>query len=339
MKKNLFIVLLFCHYWIPATSFAWGAEGHQTVGAIADTLLIGTKAGQHVQQLLGDSSLEKISVWADCAKGISPEKEFSYTSAGKYPECAKFETSDGIAAMRDYVKRNHNNCKPAFDEESCHKQYHYADVALQHDHYRTGYVGTNEHDIVHAIRAAVLVLQGKPQPAPFQFNNEAEALALLAHYVGDLHQPLHVGSVFLTEDGTVINPDDGPYDRGSNTVGGNALQGPCGNLHSIWDDIPQQFKHGRMNAVLSSKARSVATPTASVRPDAWPELWADDAILDARRVFAGTQFSKSTAGPRGNNWSVALPLEYEKTMLSLKENALIKAGAHLAQLLQAVWPE
>lgn len=339
MKSPLIVLLLLSFLSAPATSFAWGADGHQTVGAIADTLLNGSKAGQKVKTLLGESSLEKMSVWGDCVKGVAPEKDFSYTSAGKYPECASFETPAGIAAMVDYVKRNHSNCNPASDEESCHKQYHYADVSLQHDHYKIGYVGTSDHDIVHAIRNAVLVLQAKPQAKPIEFKDEREALILLTHYVGDLHQPLHVGSIFLDANGKIVNPDEGQYDRGSNTVGGNALQCPCGNLHSLWDDIPQQFKRGRMNEALSKKAQMIVKPSATIALEQWPVIWADGAIADAKTLFSGTQFSKSTPNQRGNSWSIALPLEYEKTMASVKEEALVKAGAHLAQLLQAVWPD
>ncbi|MBK1889520.1 S1/P1 nuclease [Undibacterium sp. 14-3-2] len=337
MKKIFISAMMLCATSLPQLSFAWGADGHQTVGAIADQLLSGTKAGAQVKALLGDNTLEKMAVWGDCVKGISPEKDYAYTSAGRYPECAPFENPAGIAAMADYVRRNNTNCNPAFDEENCHKQYHYADVALQHDHYKTGYVGTSDHDVVNAIRAAALVLQGKPQPKPFAFKDKQEALALLTHYVGDIHQPLHVGSVFLNAEGKIVNPDEGEYDRGSNTVGGNALQCPCGNLHSLWDDLPQQFKRGRMNEALTKKARTLNVAKAQL--EQLPALWADDAVSDAKKLFAGTQFSKSTPNQRGNSWSIALPLEYEKTMVSMKEDALVRAGAHLAQILQTVWPE
>ncbi|MFZ6657491.1 S1/P1 nuclease [Undibacterium sp. TJN19] len=337
MKKLLISAFMLALASLPQLSFAWGADGHQTVGAIAESLLTGTKAGAQVRALLGENTLEKVAVWGDCVKGIAPDKDFAYTSAGRYPECASFETAAGIAAMSDYVKRNDSNCNPAIGEENCHKQYHYADVSLQHDHYKTGYVGTSDHDVVNAIRAAVLVLQGKPQPKPFNFKDKQEALILLTHYVGDLHQPLHVGSVFLNADGKIINPDEGQYDHNSNTVGGNALQCPCGNLHSLWDDLPVQFKRGRMNDGLAKRAKTIA-PTGGAIEDL-PALWADDAIRDARILFAGTQFSKSTPNQKGNNWSIALPLEYEKTMLNMKEDALARAGAHLAQLLKAVWPE
>ena len=338
MKRHL-LSLAFTFCCMPLTALAWGPDGHHSVGAIADTLLVGSKAGQKVTQVLQQSSLEQLAVWADCVKGINPEKDFAYTSSGKYPECAPFESKEGIDAMSAYVRRNHSNCNPAEGEESCHKQYHYTNVAIQHAHYKSGYVGTNEHDIVHAIGAAVAFLQGKPAVAPFQFQDEREALSVLTHLVGDLHQPLHVGSVFLSNQGKIINPDAAHthYNKGSSTVGGNALVSPCGNLHSMWDDLPQAYKHGRMNTVLKLKASKLAkTPGSS---EQWPKLWADQTIGDAKTVFASMQFSKSTATQRGNNWSIALPLEYEKTMLKIKEEALIKAGAHLAQLLQSIWPE
>ncbi len=337
MKKLIITTLLMAATAFPQLSFAWGADGHQSIGAVADNLLAGTKAGAQVKAILGNNTLEKVAVWGDCVKGIAPEKDFAYTSTGRYPECAPFETAAGIAAMADYVKRNNTACNPAFDEETCHKQYHYADVAIQHDQYKTGYVGTSDHDVVHAIRAAVQVLQGKEAPKPFSFKDKGEALALLVHYVGDIHQPLHVGSVFLSAEGKVIDPDSGEYDRGSNTVGGNALQCPCGNLHSLWDDVPFNYKRGKMNEALSKKAKTYAVVKAPV--DQLPVLWANDAIRDARKLFDGTQFSKSTPNQRGNSWSIALPLEYEKTMSNLKDDALVRAGAHLTQILQAIWPE
>lgn len=330
----LFVMSLFC---LPTQVFAWGADGHQSVGAIADALIKDSKAGQKVKAILGASSLEQISVWADCVKGIAPEKDFAYTSTGRFPECAFVENPSAIAAMADYVKRNHNDCKPAAGEENCHKQYHYADVALQHDHYQLGYVGTSDHDVVHAINAAILVLQGKAAPAPFNIKDQQEALALLVHFVGDIHQPLHVGSVFLNAEGKQVNPDESTYEHSSNTVGGNALQCPCGNLHSLWDDLAPAFKRGRMNELLIQKAKNVSRTNAAL--DKLSEAWANDAIRDAKVLFAGTQFSAATPSTRGNSWSIGLPLAYEKTMASLKEDALARAGAHLAQVLQTIWPE
>lgn len=321
----------------PNHALAWGADGHQSVGAIADALIKDTKAGQRVKALLGENTLEQMSVWADCVKGIAPEKDFAYTSAGRFPECAFLENPAAIAAMADYAKRNHSDCKPAFDEESCHKQYHYTNLALQHNEYKQGRVGSNDRDVVHAISAAIMVLQGKPAPAPFNIKDQREAVLMLAHLVGDIHQPLHVGSVYLNAEGKQTNPDEGNYDRGTHTVGGNALQCPCGNLHALWDDIPVPLKRGKGNEVLIQKAKTVAKTNAPI--EQWSTWWANDALRDAKIAFASTQFSASTPNQRGNSWSIALPLEYEKTMAKLKEDAMVRAGAHLAQIFTTVWPE
>ncbi|HEX4235332.1 MAG TPA: hypothetical protein VH041_13635 [Caldimonas sp.] len=85
---------------------AWRPDGHHTVGAIADRLISATHAEAQVRTLLGNLSLEQAAVWADCAKGVDPAKNFAYTAAGKYPECALYETADGEAEMIDFVRRN-----------------------------------------------------------------------------------------------------------------------------------------------------------------------------------------------------------------------------------------
>ncbi len=339
MKKILLAAIIASMTLSHGHALAWNGEGHQTVGAIADHLLLNSKAGARVKAILGDASLEKISVWADCAKGIAPDKEFTYTVVGRYAECASFETAAGIAEMADFVKRNNTQCNPADGEETCHKQYHYTNIDMQHQHYHLGPVGTSDHDIVHAIKASVSYLQGKPTPAPFSFKNEREALAVLTHYLGDLHQPLHVGSVYLDQDGKVVHPEPANYDKTSHTVGGNALQCPCGNFHSLWDDIPAYLKRGKQTETLVNKARAIPKTNGEIA--SWSEQWASQTMAQARLAFAKTEYSNATpAGAgRGNNWSIGLPLAYEKTMATVKEDALIRGGAHLAELLQAIWPE
>src|SRR5512136_938777 len=104
---------------------AWGPEGHQTVGAIADRLIAGTHAAAEVKTILGGLSLQEASVWADCAKGIDPSKNYAYQSMGTHPECEIFETPDLEAEMSDFVRRNDTHCIPIPGVDSCHKQYHY----------------------------------------------------------------------------------------------------------------------------------------------------------------------------------------------------------------------
>jgi hypothetical protein len=207
----------FVVFLLTATASAWGPDGHHTVGAIADRLAAGTNAENQVKAILGDLTLEQAAVWADCAKGVDPSKNFAYTSAGKYPECAIYETPDGEAEMIDFVRRNDTNCPRVPRDESCHKQYHYSDEAVQSKRYHLGDVGTRDFDIVAAISATIHVLKGDPAPAPFNIKDKREALLLLAHYVGDAHQPLHVGAVYLNAAGGVVEPSQATFDPATAT--------------------------------------------------------------------------------------------------------------------------
>jgi len=220
MRKQLLrLVVVTAWPFVTMPAWAWGPDGHHTVGAMADKLLAGTHAAQHVKQLLGALSLQDAAVWADCAKGIDPKKDYAYTSAGHFPECKVFETPEGEAEMADFVRRNDTNCSRQPDDESCHRQYHYTDEAIQRDRYVMGSVGTRDFDIVAAVRAVTLVLEGRPAPAPFAIKDKREALLLLAHYAGDIHQPLHVGAIYLDSRGRRIDPDAGPFDHAADTRG------------------------------------------------------------------------------------------------------------------------
>ena len=317
-----------------APAYAWGPDGHHTVAFIATKLISGTHAAQQVQAILGDLSLTDAAVWADCAKGVSTTT-FKYGGAGHYPECAVFETPDGEAAMEDFVRRNSTNCLIKPGEEACHKQYHYADIAIQHMTYSRTFVGARDDDIVAAVVATVHVLKGDPAPAPFSIKDKAEALRLLTHYAGDIHQPLHVGAIYLTADGTEVNPDVGTYDPTTATRGGNnikVLPGRTMNLHATWDAIPKSQTMSHVGSTWLAAARAVPASTGSSR--GWPGQWASGTVVQANAALSGP-----TYGPLSSTtWTVQLPTGYSTSMASIKKEQLTLAGARLAQLLQDIWP-
>jgi hypothetical protein len=320
-------------------AFAWGPDGHHTVGAIADKLIAGSNAAKEVNTILGGLSLQDAAVWADCAKGIDPKKDYSYTSAGKYPECAIYETPIVEGEMSDFVRRNDTNCSRKPTEESCHKQYHYTDVAIQRNHYKLGSVGTRDDDIVAAVVAAAHVVRDEPAPAPFNFKDKREALLVLAHYVGDIHQPLHVGALYLSARGTRVDPDSGTFDPSTDTRGGNQIititastKKKGANLHHTWDQIPAALNASHVNAAWLAQAR--ATPSSQGTLFDWPALWATETLGQAQLSFKGLRFGAK----QGSDWTVSLPASYTSTMSSIKKKQLTSAGARLAQLLQEIWP-
>jgi len=318
-------------------AFGWGPDGHHTVGAIADGLIAGSNAALQVKVILGGMGLQDASVWADCAKGVDPRDGYAYRSDPlKYPECMAVEVHGGKAAMIDFVRRNDRNCSEGSDKIACHTLYHFTDVPIQRDSYVSGSVGTRDVDIVHATAAALHVLKGEPAPAPFKFRDKREALLLLAHYVGDIHQPLHVGAVYLDRKGDVVDPDKGGRAQPMDTRGGNLIWidgDEKKKLHTTWYAIPDSLKVSQENIDRLLKKAKAIPPTKGRLLD-WPTTWASDTLMEAREAFAHVRFYGNVDG----HWNATLPAGYTARMEHIKETQLVKAGARLAQAVKAIWP-
>jgi hypothetical protein len=319
---------------MPSPALAWTSDGHRVIGAIADRLLVGTRTADQIQSILG-SSLRSASVWADCVKGsvMDERRTLRYRADPVFTECRLFENPPSETAMVDFARRNWDGCGRSSTDDLCHKQYHYTDVAIQRDAYRRGSVGTSDHDVVAAIDASIEVLRGHRAPPPFDIRDKREALRLLAHLVGDVHQPLHVVAIYLDANGRLVDPDLGGLDRRSKTRGGNDLWHDDQNLHAEWDAIPRNFKTRAFLDQAVGEARHVLQTPGPVR--AWATLWATDTIRIGKRAFEDVRYSIRDDAHR---WSVTLPPHYSATRERVQRDRLIKAGARLAQLLQAVLP-
>jgi len=319
---------------------AWNADGHKTVGAIADKLITGTHAGTEVHSILGTMTLQQAAVWPDCARGVN-ETTLKYSmkkdTNGKpaFPECTPFETNAGKATMEDFVSRNLDQCHPKPGEETCHKGYHYADISVGRDHYDPTFVGARDSDVVHAIVAATHVLKGDPCPPPFSFKDKREALLVLTHYVGDIHQPLHVGAVYLDQNGNRVDPDPSTFDPKTATKGGNFIdvQGSSRNIHKTWDAIPTNLTatHITSDGLLTA---AKAVPASAGSTDDWPTTWASETVQQAREAFNSVKFSSAHNG----RWTATVPANYSTVQRPIKKTQLARGGARLAQLLEAIWP-
>jgi S1/P1 Nuclease len=251
--------------------------------------------------------------------------------------CTSFETPQETDRMVDYVRRNWTACVNETGRAGCEDSYHFADVAIQHDDYKRGYVGTTNHDVASAINAAIAVLKDNRAPPPFNILDKKEALFMLAHFVGDIHQPLHVGAVYLDRNGGLVNPDTGRNDAADETRGGNSIlerieehcSGP--NLHTDWDET--SLGSHASDAMLGM-ARAV--PNTSGPVEGFAAAWASDTVVAAHSAFTGLTFSGACNG----HWLVhfANHGQYSSDENALKQKQLVKAGARLAQLLNTIWP-
>jgi hypothetical protein len=324
-------------------ALAWNANGHQIVGAIADEMLT-ANAKQQVAAILA-VNLSTAGPWLDCVKSVHrfADGTFHYVLEPAFEEPRKpFIKAHNV--MQQYVKRNFFQCSylskrtdddknPYQEEMGCHNTYHFDDVAIQRDHFDRNFQGTNDHDIVAAITAAIAVLLERPSPPPFKIADKREALFVLAHLVGDLHQPLHVGAVYLDQNGNQVDSDvTHTIDPATETIGGNAIKDAGKNFHSEWDAPPTGFK---VEQALDLLPLAKTVPLNNSRMEEWSTAWATDTLKVAPGAFAGATFAKSADG-----WMLAFPNHdtYVQKQDDIKRQQLAKAGARLAQILNKVWP-
>ena len=322
---------------------AYNYQGHQLIGAIADRQL-GSTASHEVAAILG-FDLRVAGPWADCARGVKPDGHgaFTYSKDPLHPEyeqpCAAFNTPQERARLEDYVRRNWDNCGDAPAGSGCHGTYHYTNVAIQHERYDRAYIGSSEHDVVGAINAAIAVLQGRRAPSPFDIRDRKEALLLLSHFVGDLHQPLHVGAAYIGDDDQLFDPDalQRPPDRKAETRGGNAIRDEIAraNLHADWDQKPPRL--GDIpDRQLMARARAVAPTRGAIGH--WAAAWAGESLRASRSAYAGLHFIDDPSQP--GQWIAQFDdhADYWARKEALQETAIVEAGARLAQLLNTIWP-
>ena len=239
--------------------------------------------------------------------------------------------------MEDYVRRNSTACHPEGAGEACHRQYHYADVAIEHRTYDRADVGTSDHDVVSAINAAVAKLKGHAVPAPFSLDSRKEALRVLAHFVGDVHQPLHVGAIYLDVEGHEENPDAGTFDPASTTRGGNLLMHGRRKLHAEWDEIPRSLNAPQFLADGVAQAKRLPVTTGPL--SGWAAAWASESVIVSQAAFAPLTFgAEEHAGTHQARWPIVEPTDYASSRMTTQQQQLIRAGARLAQLLEALFP-
>lgn len=325
-----------------SATFAFGSGGHGAVGRMAETLLLDTRALTEIRGILHPGeSLAFAAEWADCARNVGDDRKH-HTPEPKYrtKACTWYEKtlSTGPAELEAYVGRNWDNCEYAGALSHCHKSFHFTNVPLQLGRYVPTSVGATRTDIVQAMRAAVLLLRDDQHMEPFQFSDgiagRREALRLLAHLVGDIHQPLHVGSVYLAPSGRVINPNKNKlHGKDAETHGGNELVVPGGSLHTIWDSVDTAVTQED----LTGEAASIEETAG--RPEEFAELWANESVLQARIAFRQLRFTAKDK--KTKKWSVVIkdPIAYAKARQEMQRLQVIRAGTRLAELLQAIWPD
>lgn len=346
-------------------AFSYGGLGHKMVGAIADEKLSGTPVEKKIQQILGDVSLATAARLPDAIKSWDKDGPNTYVSSNMELE----------AQLRAFWHAN----PPTTNYHSpipSHGWFHYTDVpVLDSGKYADGETGRSPWDIVHVITYCVRVLKGEESEENARKITKPVAIVLLAHYVGDIHQPLHVGATYFNTNGQPVNPDKGVI--GFSTIGGNSIFFKrtirvgkkriyqFENLHSFWDSRTVILALNRVRAEIRQQIigyrfyisdEEIVHYFASQEPDnwklnssvninEWSEQWADEILPIASQAHERLQFvhvkPQMEGGEliaRGEAIEKSMPdgKSYDKWASNVVRDELHKAGWRLAKLLEQV---
>jgi hypothetical protein len=173
-------------------AFGWGQNGHRITAEIAQRNLH-PQTAEAIELIIGTESLAEISTWPDDIRSVSswdfsqPWHFLSINDDKKWEDLERAPEGDVVSALEELERFLSN---PA------------------------------ENSIV--LRGTV---KGKGADEGKQFKQQhvigkREALAFYVHFVGDIHQPLHVGR---------------REDFGGNKIAVNWF-GESTNIHTVWDE-------------------------------------------------------------------------------------------------------
>jgi S1/P1 Nuclease len=303
---------------LPSQARAWGCEGHQVIALLAEKHLT-PNALAMAKKILADSP-------------IDPTLD-RYCKEGRTDPLADAST------WPDDFRPLHPETAP----------WHYIDIPL----------GTTSRDVekfcnpkegcvTSAIRDDLAVLRS----ANSNPKDRADALRFLIHFVGDLHQPLHAAT--NNDEGGNCVPvaffDTPPQLRNPQT------ESYAPNLHGVWDtNILERATTGKtvdqvaseLDATFSKKLAGWQKGSANI--DAW--VW-ESHELAAKNVYGklpvripveAPQPVKSCADDNhvsARNLTLNEHLEepYQDMAAPIVRQQVAKAGAHLAMLLNQLWP-
>ncbi len=364
MKRLLILIALTSAAILPLQ--AYGPDGHKIVGGIADRKLSGTPAGARVTALLEGYTLAEAAIMADTIKqwdkpGLDDPQVQKYFSS--HPRIAH--------QLREFWKAN----PPINDNKSplpSHHWFHYTDVPLVgEEKYAEGKVGRSQWDIVHMMRYCIDVLQGRePEENPRKITKPI-AVILLAHFVGDIHQPLHVGAQYFDAAGRPVNPDrvkESFPDEGGNSLRLKLTRDFVARkreprLHSFMDGdavlanlpvFPETMAKEERQAKMDAAETELIARLTRTEPVAWqlpqslpladyPEAWADEILPVARALHerlsyqnVAPQLHHENLVAEGEAVERAMPdgLSYSKWSARLVLEEMQRAGWRLADLLR-----
>jgi hypothetical protein len=174
--------------------------------------------------------------------------------------------------------------------------------------------------------------------------NESVAMALVMHFVGDIHQPLHTTARY--------NPNPKPDDQYKDDAGGNGVtltnfvDTPWPNLHKFWDEAYRAYyENGEVKR--TPRANEADAPDSPELKE-WMKRLAPDAPTNPDLNFDVTKWAMEshavacsqvygTLGAPYGAKNVKLTEDYVKAGTDTARHRIVLAGYRLAALLNDLY--
>jgi S1/P1 nuclease len=293
---------------------AWDGFGHMEVAAVAWELMEALAKSQAVQLLKANPQYQ---TWI---KGVAASKKdkYAFMMAATWPDYikgAKGYTSDGS---------NNGNTPPpgpqasqniGYTDKFMHKYWHFIDEPFSGDNSQTTPPATpNAQTQIAKFRTTLPASSGAKKTV------RSYDLVWLLHLVGDVHQPLHATSRFLSG-----LPDEGGNSITINCDSSVSCEG-AKELHAFWDDLlgPNKTAPKKVEAAADDLPMADAALASIDDENVWIDESFKEAQSDVYKLPVGVGLGPFT-----------LTADYKANAVDLAKQRIALAGARLANLLNA----
>jgi hypothetical protein len=293
MKRSLAISVAVVALFVASSALAWGPDGHRTVCQIAYELLDTDAQRAEVDRLTKAYQL--------------PNGLPGYTS---FPEACTFA---------DRARGNAASGTAGWGQFTQFDNWHFLNVPRTVKHVAVSFC--NDDCVVHAIEFHSSQL-GQLTAGD---QKRAEALIFLGHWVGDIHQPLHISY---------------KDDKGGNDIKIQSTFFTNPNLHSVWDSGFIGHDEGSAANAWTAFADRLKKAITAAQQTAWlavtaPIDWADESYaITTTKDVKYCRFAASGASCNAIKGARKIANPYQTEFQPDVEQRLQQAGVRLAALLR-----
>ena len=279
-----------------ADGLAWGIVGHRIVCEIA-------------YDLIHSETRENVDRFTAAFSKPNGKTFKRFTDACHFADTARHNAREGFTRWSEYAK---------------YDRWHYVNLPRNVTKLTSEVVNCEQDCVLHAIEKHAALLSDKDMSP----SRRGEALILLAHWVADIHQPMHASFA---------------DDRGGSSIKLNDTLGYGRHLHSAWDaGIIKAHRGSRsLRRYIKTQTALAREEQASWQMDVAPLTWAQESFDIV--TLAGAHYcqwreveKRSGESERRCEAIGSTPVinaSYVSRIAPILERRLRQAGVRLAQML------